>query len=308
MKALRTVLTLLAAVALISCASAKPAPVATDRVAGLASWYGEEYAGRTTANGEIFDPSGLTAAHRTLPFGTVLDVTNPATGKSVRVRINDRGPFVGDRVLDLSYGAAAQLGMIEAGIARIEARIVQVGLGEREPPRPYVVKITPPEERIEAPEEAPRVAFPLPSGDEANLGETAPAAEDDVVEDVMVVEERGGEVVRRQVSADGTRIETVTESGRVIEEAPGTPVPPRVTRESRPAPASGWVVQLGAFGVPENAERLRASAAKVEAKVYVDRKGALHRVRVGPYPTREAAIAASERLSAAGMDGIVLQD
>jgi rare lipoprotein A len=302
----RTMVTLLAVAFLAGCASSAPAPAPSDRIVGLASWYGEEYAGRTTANGEIFNPAGLTAAHRTLPFGTILDVTNPANGKSVRVRINDRGPFVGDRILDLSYGAAAQIGMIEVGIARIEARIATIGRGDREPPQPYVVKITPTDETIRAPEQAPPVEFPLPSGERAAVTESAPARDDDVVEDIMVIEERGGEPVRRQVSADGTRIETVTESGRVVSPAPERPVPPRITTEHRPAPRSGWVVQLGAFSVPANAEALRARAASVDGKVYVDQRGSLHRVRVGPYPTREAAIEAAERLESAGLGGIVL--
>ncbi|HEX9500972.1 MAG TPA: septal ring lytic transglycosylase RlpA family protein, partial [Thermoanaerobaculia bacterium] len=77
---------------------------------GVASWYGQEFAGRTTANGEIFDPLLLTAAHRTLPFGTVLDVENPKTHQTVRVRINDRGPYIGGRMIDLSYAAAQQIG------------------------------------------------------------------------------------------------------------------------------------------------------------------------------------------------------
>ncbi|MFN2443240.1 MAG: septal ring lytic transglycosylase RlpA family protein [Thermoanaerobaculia bacterium] len=302
----RSLLLLLAIAFLAGCASSAPAPAPSDRIVGLASWYGEEYAGRTTANGEIFNPSGLTAAHRTLPFGTVLDVTNPANGKSVRVRINDRGPFVGDRILDLSYGAALQIGMVEAGIARIEARIAAVGRGDLDPPRPYVVKIAPPDETIRAPEQAPPVEFPLPSGERATVTESAPAADDDVVEDIMVIEERGGEPVRRQVSADGTRIETVTESGRVVATAPPRPIPPRITVENRPAPRSGWVVQLGAFSVPANAEALRVKASRIDGKVYVDQRGSLQRVRVGPFPSREAAIDASERLEAAGLGGIVL--
>ena len=78
---------------------------------GQASWYGAELAGRRTASGERFDPAGLTAAHRRLPLGTVAEVTNLATGQSVLVRINDRGPFHGKRLIDLSQGAARRLGV-----------------------------------------------------------------------------------------------------------------------------------------------------------------------------------------------------
>ena len=76
-----------------------------------ASWYGNELRGNRTASGEMFNPNGLTAAHKTLPFGTCLVVGNPRTGKSVAVRVNDRGPFTKGRALDLSAGAARAIGM-----------------------------------------------------------------------------------------------------------------------------------------------------------------------------------------------------
>src|SRR6476661_11075749 len=85
-----------------------------DRVS--ASWYGDELRGNRTASGEKFNPDGLTAAHKTLPFGTCLVVGNPRNGKSVNVRVNDRGPFVKDRVLDLASGAASAIGMIATQI------------------------------------------------------------------------------------------------------------------------------------------------------------------------------------------------
>lgn len=93
-------------------------------VEGIASWYGAEFAGRPTASGERFDPSKLTAAHRSLPFGTLLKVSNLYNGKSVVVRVNDRGPFVTGRVLDVSRAAAELLDMISTGTAPIKAEIV----------------------------------------------------------------------------------------------------------------------------------------------------------------------------------------
>jgi rare lipoprotein A len=95
---------------------------------GRASWYGAEFAGRRTANGEIYDPSQMTAAHKTLPFGTFVQVTNPNSGVSVVVRINDRGPFKPGRVIDVSRAAAEQLGMIGPGtmIVRLELVSSQV--------------------------------------------------------------------------------------------------------------------------------------------------------------------------------------
>jgi rare lipoprotein A len=88
---------------------------------GVASFYSE---GGRTANGEKYDPNELTAAHRTLPFGTKLSVTNVANGRSVTVRVNDRGPFVGRRIVDVSYFAAQKLGITERGVAKVKIEVV----------------------------------------------------------------------------------------------------------------------------------------------------------------------------------------
>jgi rare lipoprotein A len=92
---------------------------------GTASWYGGIFQGRTTANGETYDTNGYTAAHKTLPFGTILEVTNLGNNLKVKVRVNDRGPFVDDRIIDLTYAAAKDIDMIRDGTARV--RIVALG-------------------------------------------------------------------------------------------------------------------------------------------------------------------------------------
>jgi rare lipoprotein A len=92
---------------------------------GLASWYGGKFHGRMTSSGEVFNTNTLTAAHRTLPFGTIVKVTNLDNGKSVLVKINDRGPFVEGRIIDLSRAAAIQLGMIDSGVAHVSLQIVE---------------------------------------------------------------------------------------------------------------------------------------------------------------------------------------
>ena len=121
---------------LFSCAPARrpvfpppPPKVEVYREVGFASWYGKEFHGRPTTSGEIYDMYGLTAAHRTLPLGTAAEVTNLENSRSVRVRINDRGPFVANRFLDLSYGAAKEIDMAEKGIARVR---LEAWPGERE--------------------------------------------------------------------------------------------------------------------------------------------------------------------------------
>ena len=96
-------------------------------VQGAASWYGPGFYGRTTANGERFRKGTLTAAHRTLPFGTKVRVTNLSNGRSVVVRINDRGPFRYHRVIDLAHGAASQLRMMQAGEVPVKLEILTKG-------------------------------------------------------------------------------------------------------------------------------------------------------------------------------------
>ncbi len=91
---------------------------------GVASFYGKGFAGRPTASGERFDPQALTAAHRTLPFGSKVRVTNAANGRSVVVRINDRGPFHGGRQIDLSRGAAERIGLVARGHGRVDMELL----------------------------------------------------------------------------------------------------------------------------------------------------------------------------------------
>jgi len=99
---------------------ARPGAVET----GIASWYGYPYHGRRTASGEIYDMEKLTAAHRTLPFGTWVEVTNLDNRKRVRVRITDRGPFVEGRIIDLSLAAAREIDMVRAGIVKVRVQVV----------------------------------------------------------------------------------------------------------------------------------------------------------------------------------------
>ncbi len=93
-------------------------------LAGTASWYGGKFHGRRTACGEIYNKNALTAAHKTLPFGTILEVTNPTNNKTIHLRVTDRGPFIKGRILDVSQAAAEQLDFKHHGTAKIVAEIV----------------------------------------------------------------------------------------------------------------------------------------------------------------------------------------
>ncbi|MDZ7808563.1 MAG: septal ring lytic transglycosylase RlpA family protein [Gracilimonas sp.] len=92
---------------------------------GISSWYGPNFHGKLTANGEIYDMNGITAAHRTLPFGTILLVENLDNGKTVQVRVNDRGPYAKNRIIDLSKGAAERIEMIGPGTARVRIYLLE---------------------------------------------------------------------------------------------------------------------------------------------------------------------------------------
>lgn len=94
-------------------------------VSGIASFYADKFHGRKTASGEIFDQNKFTAAHRTYPFGTIILVTSKENGKSVRVRINDRGPFVEGRIIDLSLAAAKAIDMVRSGTANVTLTVVR---------------------------------------------------------------------------------------------------------------------------------------------------------------------------------------
>ena len=118
---------------------------------GKASWY---KMGTKTANGERYDPMGITAAHPSLPFDTKVRVTNPASGKSVVVRINDRGPFTGGRIIDLSQGAAQEINLVRAGVAKVSLEV----LGSASPVETAAVETAAPEaEPQPAAAEAPPV-------------------------------------------------------------------------------------------------------------------------------------------------------
>jgi len=115
---------LLLAIASIGCASARAIGVSDHGQVGLASYYSQGHQGRHTASGEAFDMNAMTAAHRSLPFGTRVRVTNLANGRQAVVRINDRGPFRKGRIIDVSQAAARALGMVGRGVTRVRLEVI----------------------------------------------------------------------------------------------------------------------------------------------------------------------------------------
>lgn len=296
---LRVTLMAVLAFVVYGCRTTAPSsvPKAPEVLQGVASWYGEEFAGRTTANGEIFDPSGLTAAHRTLPFGTILDITNPKTQQAVRVRVNDRGPFIGGRIIDLSYAAAQRIGLIEPGIGEVDIKLVRMGSGEREPPVPFEATIA------EAPKVVPAVPPPPPS--DAPKVDVVP--QEVVVDRIEVQTERAGVVTRTQVAADGRTLEEVPATG---EATPSAARFDASRRERPPAPRlhkGQFVVQVGAFSVEANAKSLQERLTAIGQRAWIDRND-LYRVRLGPFATRDQAVAARSSLEANGISAIIVTE
>jgi rare lipoprotein A len=288
------------------CAATAPQPeLLPEMLRGIASWYGEEFAGRTTANGEIFDPQQLTAAHRTFPFGTVLDVTNTNTQQTVRVRVNDRGPYIGGRILDLSYAAAQQIGLIEPGVGPVQIAVVKVGSGDREPPVPFEATVA--TTVAEAPKSVPIVKKEEP-----------PPVEPIIVSRVEVQTERAGMVTRTQVGADGRTLEEVPvrpadpapsaasldrSAARQTAAAPKPAAPPPTRASTR----KQFIVQVGAFSVEANAKLLKERLVAIGQPAWIDREN-LYRVRIGPFATRDEAADTRAALEAKGMSAIIVSE
>lgn len=131
------------------------------REEGEASFYGDQFHGKATASGETFDQDKLTAAHPELPLGSEVTVTNPESGKSVEVEVNDRGPYAGDRAIDLSKAAAEELGIVEEGVAEVEIEATKTQV----------------EEAIAAPEEQPKVEEALEAAREEAAASGTPQPE-----------------------------------------------------------------------------------------------------------------------------------
>ncbi len=126
-----------------ACATPQPRPRPWEDLTGevgLASWYGVPYHGRRTSSGEVYDMYQLTAAHREIPLGSWVEVTNLTNGRSLTVRINDRGPFVEGRIIDLSYASASLLGVTGPGLAQVRVRVSQPPSGSAGPAR-YSVQV-----------------------------------------------------------------------------------------------------------------------------------------------------------------------
>ena len=260
---------------------------------GVASWYGRKFHGKKTANGETYDMYAMSAAHPTLPLPSYARVTHEASGRTVIVRVNDRGPFLRGRIIDLSYAAAARLGIIGRGsdVVMVEAIThadIRNGLNMASNAKAAPAAVA------AAPSAAPTPPAAQPAANTPPPAiATAPVA--------MAAAPPATPVTPDALAALDTQTVETHQRRR--------PQPPTVTDE----PSEGIYLQFAAFSSYISADqltnRLNTEIAQVESRnAHIDTRDALHRVRIGPYPTRTAAVNASLRIQeATGMQPSLAQ-
>ena len=243
--------------------------IAPFRESGLASWYGRKFHGQKTSSGETYDMYGMTAAHPTLPIPSYARVTNPANGRSVIVRVNDRGPFHNGRIMDLSYTAAWKLGYVNVGSTAVEVELL-----------------------------TPELIAALPTrtgrGTATTVAAAAPRAQ-------------GAPVAERnapQTVAQVTAIKAV--EAPQASALPGTPAPvAQVQTAALPVEvqSGGVFLQLGAFSGRDNAESFRARVYRelgwLTDGIEIYQQGGLFRLHLGPYRDRGEAGGIAERIRTA---------
>lgn len=279
---------------------------------GVSSWYGPDFHNGITANGELYDMHGLTAAHRTLPLPSIVRVTNLQNGRSLVLRVNDRGPFVNNRVIDVSMRAAQMLGFKDQGTTQVQVEILPeeskklkeelLAAANGAPVSSGDASTTAlsggqaPQEQIAKPQNLgyspnyPRLANPPPSGTAAATpliaapaGKTAPEYND---WDEDIPQAQTQKIVDSSPKTPKKKTAPASK--------PAAAKTPAKKPASKPAPAvvaPGYYVQVGAFGSLENAEKMRARVSSFGSAlilpVTVNSK-TLYRVRLGPENAKKA--------------------
>jgi len=279
------------------------------RVQGLASWYGKKFHGQKTSNGDIYDMYGMSAAHTTLPIPSYVRVTRVATGKSVLLRVNDRGPFHSDRIIDLSYTAAVKLGILGAGSAEVVVEHLM-------PDEIARIRAERSGEQTEYASRAPATVAMLEASAAASSAAPAPA----YINTPMPAGFGSQESLPDDTIAAAAPIAFGPGPSRVEALPPPAPMAPRpvpaaqtaypsasaasaglATPSTASAPMSdGVYLQLGAFSAQQNAQdllgRLRGQLTDWAEPLRIVLVGNLHRVRIGPYADRVSAQLAANRL------------
>ncbi len=286
------------------------------RERGVASWYGRRYHGNPTSSGERYDMYAMTAAHPTLPIPSYVRVTRLDTGRSVVVRVNDRGPFLQNRLIDLSYTAAAKLGFVQMGSAQVEVEtITQFGPSDPTPVQVVQGVVEGAPQAVAVPAAA---AVPV-----ARVGSAAASAEPDVAASASVSS-------AANVPAATPRAAIAPASPAASMASPAESTPPRLAVQtsfaheapSQQAPQApfvsgptssqeaatptaahdgpGFWLQLGAFASVDRArtalDRFRRELAWLGAEFDLRREGDLYKLQAGPWPQREHALDAAARI------------
>jgi rare lipoprotein A len=246
---------------------------------GVASWYGRRYHGKQTSTGEIYDMYGMTAAHPLLPLPSYVRVTNIATGKSVIVRVNDRGPFIDSRLIDLSYTAAYRLGVLSGGSATVEVEAV-------------IPDGTAPESLIRT----ARRPTPLVDTTDVVAGVKAPAS-------VPVSKLDAVDVDPISAIAAAAREGNTSSAPNMALQLSQQQATPVSTSTAGLPDSTGVYLQLAAFVSRDNAEsylaRTRMQVEWLSQLIHLLPRDGMYRVHVGPYASASEARQAAERIGAA---------
>jgi rare lipoprotein A len=259
---------------------------------GIASWYGKDFHGKKTSNGERYDMHAMSAAHPTLPMGTKVRVTNLENGKSMVLRINDRGPFVKSRLIDLSYAAAKEMGYADKGTTRVRVQALPADSNVE------VARYTPPAQSdhavpvmVDRPVVVERPVTVTPVRD-------LPA--------VAVATAPTGALVPAPIAAP----QAVSNNTRPLASTPRWQDQPQAVATQVSAPMRGSYVQLGAFTSQENAERLRQQYLQdfpqLALFTTVGELPVTYKVRQGPFASRAQAEAMASRMEMAGVPHVSL--
>ena len=271
---------------------------------GIASWYGQDFHGKKTANGEKYDMNAVTAAHPTLPLPSVVRVTNLDNGRQLSVRVNDRGPFHSSRIIDLSRRAAQLLGFYEVGTARVRVEIdateslnlKNLALKEHPPEMPKVTAA--PREAISTVALAP---MPGMAPVTAMSNEVLPPAkiQPGKIEPAKAAPADAKQAKTPPAKATAKAAPSKALPGKPAPKQPDNSPPTRIARADPGREIPGFYIQAGAFADPGNASRLEEQLRSLGNVVIVPvtvNDAAVYRVRVGPFANAAAAEALLDRV------------
>ena len=299
---------------------------------GVASWYGPNFHGRKTSSGEPYDMYAMTAAHKTLPLPTYARVTNVRNGRSAVVKINDRGPFHGDRIIDLSYSAARKLGVVAKGTAMVEVKAIDPKKPEPKAARNDLFAFADTSSVSETPASVRRIE--TPRARPATTRPSAPAAAKKTLvakaEVPRATREPGGKTPVRVAKAEKPRATAKEVPIRIAKmekphttaksfpassaksEKASTPEPKVALAKAATSPRKGsrssMYLQVGAFGSRANAEQLRRRLAQriaehVQIRSVDDQTTHWYKVHVGPLASKTTAKDLSQQLASLGLQG-----